>query len=93
MLFKCLSGHFDLLKRLLLHFGEVWFQHMARYLFRNSASKDHFLWHFRSSIPVLGRDVALFTVSDLPARVVFVLGYYPSSAAAAYIEVCFVVRC
>ena len=55
---------------------------------RNSASKDHFLWHFRSSIPVLGRDVALFTVSDLPARVVFVLGYHPLSAAAGYIEVC-----
>jgi hypothetical protein len=93
MLFRCLSGPFDLLKRVLLHFGEAWFQHKARFLFRNSASKDHYLWDFRNSIPVLGRDVALFMVSDLPARVVFVLGYHPSSAAAAYIEVCFVVRC
>jgi hypothetical protein len=93
MLFRCLSGHFDLLQRMLLHFGEVWFQHKARFLVRNSARKDRFVWHFRSSIPVLGRDVALCTVSDLPARVVFVLGYQPSSTAAAYIEVCFVVRC
>jgi len=93
MLFRCLSSHFDLLKQMLLHFSEVWFQHDERFLVRNSASKDQFLWHIRSSIPVSFRDVALFTVSDLPARVVFVLGYHPSSAAAAYIEVSFVVRC
>jgi hypothetical protein len=75
-----------------LYLGQVWFQHKARFLVRNSTSKDHFLWHIRSGIPVLVRDVALFTLSDLPARVVFVLGYHPSSAAAAYIEVCFAVR-
>jgi len=93
MLFRCSSSHFDLLRRMLLHFSEVWFQHKARFLVRNSVTKDHFLWHIRSDLPVSFRDVALFTVSDLPARVVFVLGYHPSSAAAAYIEVSFVVRC
>jgi len=93
MLFRCLSSHFDLLKRMLLHISEVWFQHKVRFLVRNSESKDHFLWHIRSIIPISFRDVALFTVSDLPARVVFVLGYHPSSADAAYIEVSFVVRC